>query len=143
MGGYLVGTMQNDRITEWENNLKKVFDMIDDEIEDKFGRLYPLHPARPKRGATASREQDGLFDIGASFSAGFGSTYGRGYVIDINMVTLRDVPESVTQDVEEVVIRRLREKLPKYFPGKNLQVQKDGPVFKIFGDLSTGRGAKR
>ncbi|MAG13192.1 MAG: hypothetical protein CMN78_01210 [Spirochaetales bacterium] len=131
--------MQSDRITEWEGNLKKVFDMIDDEVEDKFGRLYPLHPARPPRGMTASREQDGLFNIGASFSAGFGSTFGRGYVIDIDMVTLRSVPVTVKRQVEETVVKRLREELPKYFPGKNLQVQKDGEVFKIFGDLSFGR----
>ena len=133
--------MRGEKVIKWENNLKKVFDMIDDEIEERFGRLYPLHPARPRRGATSNKEQDGLFNIGASFSPGFGSKYGRGYVIDIDMVTLRNVPDSVQISIEKVVIDRLREELPKYFPGKNLQVQKDGNVFKIFGDLTYGGGA--
>jgi hypothetical protein len=30
----------------------------------------------------------------------------------------------------------LRAGLPEAFPGRELSVERDGPVFKIFGDLS-------
>ena len=128
MAGYLVES--------WEIKLKKVFDEIDDELEERFGALYDLHPSRPKRGTTSNREQDGLFDIGASFSPGFGSEYGRGYVVDVDMVTLEHVPDGVRAHIESKVVALLREKLPLYFPGRGLTVRLDGSVFKIFGDLS-------
>jgi hypothetical protein len=120
----------------WERKLKKLFDEIDDEIEERFGSLYNLHPARAKRGSTANKEQDGLFDIGASFSAGFGSDYGRGYVLDVDMVTLEHIPAEVQRHIEEIVVGLIREKLPRFFPGKDLDVKRDGNVFKIIGDLS-------
>jgi hypothetical protein len=120
----------------WEKTLKKVFDEIDDVIEERFGSLYNLHPARPKRGSTANREQDGLFDIGASFSAGFGSAYGRGYVVDVGMVTLDRVPDAIKDHIQDQVVALLREKLPVFFSDRELEVEKDGNVFKIIGDLS-------
>ena len=46
--------MNNPKIKEWENTLRKIFDIIDDHLEDKYGFLYPLHPARPQRGHTAN-----------------------------------------------------------------------------------------
>jgi hypothetical protein len=123
-------------LESWEKKLKALFDEIDDEIEERFGSLYDLHPSRAKRGRTSSKEQDGLFDIGASFSAGFGSEYGRGYVVDIDMVTLERVPDEVQRHIEEMVAERIKEKLPRFFPGKELFVRRDGNVFKIIGDLS-------
>ena len=116
--------------------MKMLFDEIDDEIEERFGLLYNLHPARAKRGTTSNKEQDGLFDIGASFSAGFGSRRGRGYVLDVDMITLEHVPEEVRQRIEEIVADKIREKLPRFFPGKELSVRRDGNVFKVIGDLS-------
>lgn len=124
------------RVENWEEKLKRLFDEIDDEIELRFGTLYDLHPARPPRGATANKEQDGLFDIGASFSAGFGSEFGRGYVVDVDMVTLDRVPEEIRTHIEEEVVELIAEKLPRFFPDRILEVKKDGSVFKIFGDLS-------
>jgi hypothetical protein len=32
----------------------------------------------------------------------------------------------------------IREKLPRYFPGRNLEVVRDGKRFKIIGDFSLG-----
>ena len=124
------------RVETWEKKLKKLFDEIDYELEERFGAMYDLHPARAKRGATSNKEQDGLFDIGASFSAGFGSERGRGYVVDVDMITLDRVPVDVQMHIEELVAEKIREKLPKFFPGRELKVKRDGTVFKIIGDLS-------
>ena len=124
------------RLVNWERHLREMFDEIDDELEEKYGKTFPLHPARPGKGKTSSKEQDGLFNVGASFSAGFGSTYGRGYVVDVDMITLVRVPKEIRQMIEDEVILLVREKLPRYFPERNLNVARDGHVFKIYGDLS-------
>lgn len=126
------------RVQAFEETLKKVFDRIDRDLEERYGHLYPLHPARPARGATGNPEMDGLFDIGAVFSAGFGSQYGPGYVVDVRMVTLKDVPVDVQERMENEVVEMLRRYLPEAFPGRQLKVARDGHVFKIFGDLSIG-----
>ena len=128
--------MSGNLVDSWESKLKSLFDEIDDEIEERFGTLYNLHPARAKRGSTASKEQDGLFDIGAAFSPGFGSEYGRGYVVDVDMMTLEHVPKEVHEHIEEIVAELIRQKLPVYFPGKELEVRRDGRIFKIIGDLT-------
>lgn len=133
MASILEGLKMGDRkISEFDNKLKKMFDDIDDYLEDKYGGLYPLHPARPIRGTTSNKEHDGLFNIGASFSAGFGSRVGRGYVVDVDMVTLHNIPDKITRQIEEDVVHLISSRLPKYFPDRNLGVEKDGTVFKIF-----------
>ena len=130
--------MKRQTVDAWEAKLRAVFDEIDDALEEKYGRLFPLHPARPRRGTTSSREQDGLFNIGASFTAGYGSRRGRGYVIDVDMVTLSAVPADVRTLVLSDVVAMLRAKLPEAFPNRELDVEQDGTVFKITGDLSLG-----
>lgn len=127
--------MNNPKIKEWEHTLKKIFDIIDDHLEDKYGFLYPLHPARPQRGHTSNKSSDGLFNIGAAFSAGFGSSHGRGWVVDVTMVTLSKVPENIKLQIYSNVIDELKRLLLEYYPERNIQVEKDGNVFKIFGDL--------
>lgn len=131
-------SLRDPRAVEWEGRLKEVFDRIDDHLEDRYGGRYPLRPVRARRGETANREDDGLFDIGASFTAGFGSVAGRGYVIEVRMATLSRVPPDVLEEIEEEVVLRLREELPRAFPGRKLEVVRDGPVYKISGDLSLG-----
>jgi len=130
---------QHPRLQEWEKRLKRVFDEIDEVLEERHGGRYPLHPARPERGATSSREHDGLFNIGAAFSAGYGSEHGPGYVVEVRLSTLAGVPEEVRTAIEEEVVDLLRDKLPKAFPERELRVQRDGTVYKIFGDLSLKR----
>ncbi|NLB54204.1 MAG: hypothetical protein GX811_00270 [Lentisphaerae bacterium] len=122
----------------WESKLEKVFEEIDFFLEEKYGAKYPLHPARPPRGTTSSHAHDGLFSIGASFTPGFGSKLGRGYALEVRMVTLAKVPVGIKNKMEELVVEMLKEKLPESFPGKNLQVSRDGNIFKITGDLSLG-----
>lgn len=128
-------SMRGPEVTRWEEKLKQVFDRIDDHLEERYGADYPLHPARAKRGAAANREDDGLFNIGAAFSAGFGSEHGRGYVVEVRMSTLSDIPEKVRNTFEIEVADLLEKELPAVFPDRHLKVVRDGPVFKIIGDL--------
>jgi len=123
----------------WENKLKSILDDLDEELEDQFGHKYRLHPARPRRGRTSSKSQDGLFDISANFTLGLGSEHGRGYVIDIRMVTLERIPDEIEDQIEELAMQHIRKKLRKVFPGKQLSVNRDGHIIKLHGDLSLGK----
>lgn len=126
-------------LERWEHRLKQVFDEIDAELEAESARLkYRRHPNRPPAGATSNREDDGLFDLGAAFSVGIGSQHGPGYVVQARIATLDAIPAEQQKKFETEVIRRLKEKLPAAFPGVKLFVDRDGPVYKIHGDLSLG-----
>jgi len=125
-------------LQEFEERLQRLFDSIDDELEEKYGGLYELHPARPRRGRTSSKTQDGLFNIGATFTPGYGSKIGRGYVVQVEMVTLDRVPDDVEESIEQEVADLVNEKLPYYFPHRRLSVDRDRNVYKIHGDLRLG-----
>lgn len=130
--------MRHPKLVAWEKTLKSMFDEIDDYLEDKYGNLYPLHPNRARRGRTANKESDGLFNVGSAFSAGYGSEHGRGYVIEVHMSTLTDIPEEIQMLIEKETADIVRAKLNSFFPDRELNVEKDGCVYKIFGDLSLG-----
>jgi len=131
-------SIRHHRAVRWEESLRRVFARVDERLESKYGRDYPLHPARPKHGTTASPEADGLFDLGAAFTAGYGSKHGAGYVVQITMATLAAIPKAVRESMEREVVDMLKAELPAAFPGRDLRVERDGPVFKIVGDLSLG-----
>lgn len=122
----------------WEQRLRSIFEGIDEYLEDHYGDQLPLHPNRPPRGTTSSGEMDGLFNVGASFTAGFGSPTGRGYVVQIEMRTLADVPGELKKAVEKDVLNLLKRELALRFPDRDLDVEWDGRVWKITGDLSLG-----
>jgi len=122
----------------WERRLREAFDQIDADLEARYGRTYPLHPARARDGTTANPAHSGLFRVGATFTAGFGSEHGPGYLVDVDMVTLTDVPADVEERIMEEVVVQLRDALPAVFPGRTLTVSRDGHTFKIHGDLSLG-----
>jgi hypothetical protein len=128
--------MRSREAMKWEETLKDVFDAIDHELEAEYGTHYPLHPSRPKRGKTANPEDDGLFNVGAAFSAGFGSKYGPGYVVEIRLATLRAVPPEVRAEIKETVFQELEKRLPAAFPGKALHVSEENGIIRIHGDLS-------
>ncbi|MFP4364335.1 MAG: hypothetical protein ACLFR1_10765 [Spirochaetia bacterium] len=130
--------MKHPKLAKLEKEMKAVFDEIDVYLEDKYGDMYPLHPARPPRGTTSSVSHDGLFNVGASFSAGYGSQYGRGYVVDVHMSTLSLVSEKDKEKILTEVMDLLRDKLKTKFPNRKLLVERDGNVVKIFGDFSLG-----
>ncbi len=130
--------MRHPKVLEWEKKLKAVFRQIDERLEAEYGDRYPLHPSRPKEGATANPAHDGLFNIGASFSGGFGSEHGAGYTVNVQMVTLEKVDKSVREEIEQRVATELAAELPRAFPDRHLKVSRDGHTFKIHGDLSLG-----
>ena len=129
-------SFRDSRVVAWEKKLQDVFNEIDAQMEEQYGDRYPLHPSRPPSGSTANPSADGLFDLGAAFSAGFGSVHGRGYIISIRVATLARVPADVMEKIEQEVLEQLQEKLPEAFPCRDLRIERDGHSFKIVGDLS-------
>jgi hypothetical protein len=128
--------MRHRKAKEWEKRLKTVFDEIDVELEAAYGEHFDLHPSRPEHGTTSSREMDGLFNVGASYSAGFGSRFGPGYVVDIRLSTLQRIPNDLKLTLRDRVRTMLIEKLPAAFPGKELHVDQEKRHLRIHGDLS-------
>ncbi|MEM5947931.1 hypothetical protein WKV44_05195 [Spirochaetia bacterium 38H-sp] len=128
--------MEHPVLIDFEKRLKAVFDRIDTELEDRYGRLFPRHPSRPARGETCDSSQDGLFGVGASFSAGFGSDFGRGYVLELRIATLSHVDGDLREKIVSEAVERLQALLVQEFPERKLKVVKDGEVYKIVGDLS-------
>jgi len=130
--------MWHPKTIEFDDRLKKLFDEVDDYIEDLYGDRYDLHPARPSRNETSNPEMDGLFDIGASFTPGFTSELGRGYLISVTISTLDKIDENARNEIYEAIAEKVRELLPLHFPERELTVQRDGDHFKIQGDFSLG-----
>jgi len=126
----------NPKLAKWETRLHKLVREIDHHLENRYGDVWPLHPSRPKRGVAANPQYDGLFRVTAAFSAGYGSRLGPGYIVQVEIVTLSRVPADIREKIEQEAVDMLRAGLPEAFPGRELSVERDGPVFKIFGDLS-------
>ncbi|MDR1839201.1 MAG: hypothetical protein LBQ93_06425 [Treponema sp.] len=124
---------------EFDDRLKKLFDEVDACIEELYGGRYFLHPVRPARGETSNPEADGLFNIGANFTPGFGSELGRGYLIDVTIATLEKVDEDIRREIYEAAANKVKELLPIHFPERKLTVRRDKNHFKIQGDFSLGK----
>lgn len=131
-------SMFHPKTVKFDRRMKELFDEIDDYLEVKYGERYPLHPNRPSRGSTSNKANDGLFNIGVQFSAGFGSEFGRGYVVDFRISTLTSVPDEERERFLEEISDQIRERLPVFFPNKTMRVVRDGGVYKIIGDFSLG-----
>ncbi len=128
--------MRHFKAQEWEQQLKRIFDEIDKELERMHGDRFNLHPARSPEGSTTNPETDGLFNVGASYSAGFGSKLGPGYVVDIRLSTLQRIPKTLKVELRDQVQAMLLEKIPSAFPGKALFVDRERNHLRIHGDLS-------
>jgi hypothetical protein len=128
--------MRHQKAKAWEKRLKSLFDKIDMALEEEYGDRFKLHPARAPHEKTSSRSMDGLFNVGASYSAGFGSKYGAGYVVEIRLSTLERVPRKVKKELRGRVQTMLTELLPDTFPGKSLRVDNERQHLRIHGDLS-------
>ena len=130
--------MQHPSLTRWEDKLDEMIKKVDKYLEDKHGHKFKLHPARPRRGETGNPRSNGLFGVSANFSLGLGSEKGKGYIIDVNMVTLENVPIEEQEDIEQEAMEKINELLPTFFPDAELSASRDGNVIKIHGDISLG-----
>lgn len=130
--------MKHHSLTKWEKRLYKLVKQVDHYLEDKYGQEFKRHPARPAHGQTSSVSQDGVFSVTSNFSLGLGSSHGKGYIIDIKLVTLEDIDSSRREQIEDEAVNKLREWLPDYFPERELYVKRDGNIIKLYGDLSLG-----
>jgi hypothetical protein len=133
------------KLVLFTQTLEALFREVDEELEERWAGSFSLHPNRPARGATANPEMDGLFEIAPDFTPGIGSEKGRGYLISLRVATLEQVPASRLEAFMEEAAALVREKLPRFFPGRSLEVVRDrggGPEsregFKIVGDFSLG-----
>ncbi|MDR0584495.1 MAG: hypothetical protein LBG57_09135 [Treponema sp.] len=126
------------KLAAFTDNLEKLFHEVDEALEEHWEQSFPLHPNRPGKGETQNPEMDGLFEIAPDFTTGIGSERGRGYIISLRVATLERVsPEQFEFLMEEAAIL-IKRKLPRYFPGRNLEVVRDSKRFKIVGDFSLG-----
>ena len=130
--------MYHPKTVEFDARMKALFDRIDGELEERWHGAFALRWNRPARGETANPEADGLFNVQAYFTPGYGSRLGRGYGVAIDIAAARDLPPGTRAEIEDFVAARLRELLPEVFPERKLEVGRDGPVWKIHGDLSLG-----
>ncbi len=124
---------------QWDRMLQKAFEATDLYLESQYGQMYTRRPNRPEDGETANPQMSGLFNLGASFTAGFGSEYGRGYTIDLEICTFENVDPEVRRRITEDAMEHLEGQLKKVFPDRDLRIVYDGGVYKIVGDFSLGQ----
>lgn len=65
-------SLRHRAVEEFELRLHELFGRIDRELETQFGGEIPRDPRRPPVGSTADHTAEGVFRLGASFSAGYG-----------------------------------------------------------------------
>lgn len=128
--------MLNQRVEQWDAKLNALLRQVDLKLEGLYGNLLSPHPARPKQGSTANPQHDGLFRITACFTPGFGSALGKGYVLQLDMVTLQPLSPKQADAIQQKAVQLIQEGLDEAHPGKGLRVKRDGQVWKIVGDLS-------
>jgi hypothetical protein len=126
------------KLREFTETLERLFSEVDAELEDRYGGRFPLHPNRPERGSTSNPEMDGLFEVAPDFTPGLGSQRGRGYLVSLRVATLDKVPPEEFESLMTFAANLVRERLPRFFPGRPLEVVRDGRRFKITGDFSLG-----
>ncbi|MDR2111018.1 MAG: hypothetical protein LBP32_06895 [Spirochaetaceae bacterium] len=126
------------KLAAFTRTLEALFREVDDLLEDEWGGSFPLHPNRPVRGTTGNPEMDGLFEIAPDFTAGIGSEKGRGYIVSLRAATLETVSPEQFEFLMGEAAALISVRLPVYFPGRKLEVVRDGKRFKIVGDFSLG-----
>jgi hypothetical protein len=126
------------KLTAFTETLETLFREVDAFMEDEWGASFILHPNRPGRGTTGNPEMDGLFELAPDFTPGIGSEKGRGYIISLRAATLERVSPEQVEFLMEEAAALVQQRLPRYFPERDLRVVRDGKRFKIIGDFSLG-----
>ncbi len=128
--------MNRTQVELWEAGLRQALDVVDHVLEDRFGDLLPRRPNRPRRDATANPRYDGLFTVDSKFSMGLLSQSGPGYVIDVRLAAIGSPTAAQHEAILEEAERALRAALPESFPGRHLEVVREGRILRVTGDLS-------
>lgn len=125
-----------------QDKLEKQFSLLaqalDNALEDKFGAQFKLHPNRQKRGAGANPSFDGLFATTVAFTLGYGSEFGRGYIVNIDVRTLESVPLKTKEEINSFAKDFLSKNLKVFIPDREIKLVKDGKLLKLVGDFSLG-----
>lgn len=123
---------------ELERKMSLLCQALDNHLEDIYGEHYRVHPNRLKRGKAANPSFDGLFSTSLAFTLGYGSKFGRGYVVNVEVRTLDKVTQYEEADIRGAAFAFISQNLKKYLPDNDLQIVQDGNVMKIIGDFSLG-----
>lgn len=131
--------MKNVLVEKWEDRLNQILRKVDLTLEERHGSRFDPHPARPLHGVTANPQNDGLFRVTASFTPGFGSELGRGYVLQLDVMTLEKTDPAQIEAIQQEAVDLIQKNLEDALPDRGLKVMRDGNVWKIVGDLSLSR----
>ncbi len=112
--------MNISKFNEFENVLFHICLDVDFVLENEFGNSYDIHPNRPFRGKAANGLLDGLFSVTTTFTSGYGSRFGRGYLIIIEILTLNFVDDEFWDKINKRGIEIFREGLKINFQAKIL-----------------------
>ncbi|MCX7818847.1 MAG: hypothetical protein N2652_06540 [Kiritimatiellae bacterium] len=132
-------TLRHHAVEEFERRLHEMFGRVDRALEAEFGSVGVRDPRRPPAGSIVDHTAEGLFHLSASFSAGLGSAAGPGYVVTLDVRTVGPVPLALRRQIEDRALELLQRELAAAFQDRELRLVRDGPVWKIVGDLSLGR----
>ena len=72
---------------ELEERMALLCQELDNHLEDIYGDRYKIHPNRLKRGQGSNPSFDGLFSTSMAFTLGYGSKFGRGYIVNVEVST--------------------------------------------------------
>ena len=123
---------------ELEEKMCELCKALDNHLEDIYGEHYIIHPNRLRRGKGSNPSFDGLFSTSLAFTLGYGSKYGRGYVVNVEIRTLDKVSQYEQASIRGTAFSFISQNLKKYLPDHDLQIVQDGNVMKIIGDFSLG-----
>ena len=118
-----------------ESQLSALARALDGRLEDVYGNLYQRYPNRLPRGKAANPAYDGLFSTTVPFTLGYGSQYGRGYIVQVDIDTLEQVSGEEREKIKEDIFKFVEDNLVKFVPDRNAKVVHDGNLIKIIGDL--------
>ena len=121
-----------------EKKLSTLCQNLDNHLEDLYGDHYAIHPNRMKRGKGSNPSFDGLFSTSLAFTLGYGSKYGRGYVVNIDIRTLERVSQYDVVKIKGEAFSYISQNLKVVIPEHELDVVYDGDLMKIVGDFSLG-----
>ena len=121
-----------------EEKMSLLCQSLDNHLEDLYGSHYKIHPNRMKRGKGSNPSFDGLFSTSLAFTLGYGSKYGRGYVVNVDIRTLEKVSPYDMVKIRAEAFSYISRNLKTFIPGHEFEIVQDGEVMKVVGDFSLG-----